>query len=106
QLQGTPKFKVGSKALFQDEKTMQNGNSVQTDAVSSSLSLSKGSTLTGSVDAMFTTLSLDDTSQWNMTDPSTVGNLTNYGDITLGTASGSTGTLLTVANPLTLQDVS
>ncbi|WP_176146487.1 autotransporter-associated beta strand repeat-containing protein, partial [Salmonella enterica] len=59
---------------------------------------------TGSVDAMFTTLSLDDTSQWNMTDPSTVGNLTNDGDITLGNASGSTGTLLTVDNTLTLQD--
>lgn len=53
---------------------------------------------------MFTTLSLDDTSQWNMTDPSTVGNLTNDGDITLGNASGSTGTLLTVDNTLTLQD--
>ncbi|WP_420377189.1 fibronectin-binding autotransporter adhesin ShdA [Salmonella enterica] len=71
---------------------------------SSSLSLSQGATLTGSVDAMFTTLSLDDTSQWNMTDPSTVGNLTNDGDITLGNASGSTGTLLTVDNTLTLQD--
>lgn len=83
---------------------MLTGNIVQTDASSSSLSLSEGSTLTGSVDAMFTTLSLDDTSQWNMTDPSTVGNLTNDGDITLGNASGSTGTLLTVDNTLTLQD--
>uniref|UniRef100_UPI00344C7287 autotransporter-associated beta strand repeat-containing protein n=1 Tax=Salmonella enterica TaxID=28901 RepID=UPI00344C7287 len=52
----------------------------------------------------FTTLSLDETSQWNMTDPSTVGNLTNDGGITLGNASSSTGTLLTVDNTLTLQD--
>ncbi|ECI5346679.1 fibronectin-binding autotransporter adhesin ShdA [Salmonella enterica subsp. enterica] len=97
-------IKLGSKATIQAEKTMLTGNIVQTDASSSSLSLSQGSTLTGSVDAMFTTLSLDDTSQWNMTDPSTVGNLTNDGDITLGNASGSTGTLLTVDNALTLQD--
>ncbi len=97
-------IKLGSKATIQAEKTMLTGNIVQTDASSSSLSLSQGSTLTGSVDAMFTTLSLDDTNQWNMTDPSTVGNLTNDGDITLGNASGSTGTLLTVDNTLTLQD--
>ncbi|EHW3934076.1 fibronectin-binding autotransporter adhesin ShdA [Salmonella enterica] len=97
-------IKLGSKATIQAEKTMLTGNIVQTDASSSSLSLSQGSTLTGSVDAMFTTQSLDDTSQWNMTDPSTVGNLTNDGDITLGNASGSTGTLLTVDNTLTLQD--
>ncbi|OZU15783.1 fibronectin-binding autotransporter adhesin ShdA [Salmonella enterica] len=97
-------IKLGSKATIQAEKTMLTGNIVQTDMSSSSLSLSQGSTLTGSVDAMFTTLSLDDTSQWNMTDPSTVGNLTNDGGITLGNASGSTGTLLTVDNTLTLQD--
>ncbi|ECG3778979.1 fibronectin-binding autotransporter adhesin ShdA [Salmonella enterica subsp. enterica serovar Breukelen] len=99
-------IKLGSKATIQAEKTMLTGNIVQTDMSSSSLSLSQGSTLTGSVDAMFTTLSLDDTSLWNMTDPSTVGNLTNDGGITLGNASGSTGTLLTVDNTLTLQDYS
>ncbi|AZY97251.1 TPA: fibronectin-binding autotransporter adhesin ShdA [Salmonella enterica subsp. enterica serovar Goldcoast] len=97
-------IKLGSKATIQAEKTMLTGNIVQTDMSSSSLSLSQESTLTGRVDAMFTTLSLDDTSQWNMTDPSTVGNLTNDGGITLGNASGSTGTLLTVDNTLTLQD--
>ncbi|EDM9772204.1 fibronectin-binding autotransporter adhesin ShdA [Salmonella enterica subsp. enterica serovar Corvallis] len=97
-------IKLGSKATIQAEKTMLTGNIVQTDMSSSSLSLSQGSTLTGRVDAMFTTLSLDETSQWNMTDPSTVGNLTNNGGITLGNASGSTGTLLTVDNTLTLQD--
>ncbi|MBH0431327.1 fibronectin-binding autotransporter adhesin ShdA [Salmonella enterica] len=99
-------IKLGSKATIQAEKTMLTGNIVQTDMSSSSLSLSQGSTLTGSVDAMFTTLSLDDTSLWNMTDPSTVGNLTNNGGITLNNASGSTGTLLTVANTLALQDYS
>ncbi|ENL6000470.1 fibronectin-binding autotransporter adhesin ShdA [Salmonella enterica] len=97
-------IKLGSKATIQAEKTMLTGNIVQTDMSSSSLSLSQGATLTGSVDAMFTTLSLDDTSLWNMTDPSTVGNLTNDGGITLGNASSSTGTLLTVDNTLTLQD--
>ncbi|WP_426784008.1 fibronectin-binding autotransporter adhesin ShdA [Salmonella enterica] len=97
-------IKLGSKAVIQADNTTLNGDVVQSDMSSSSLSLSQGSTLTGSVDAMFTTLSLDDTSQWNMTDPSTVGNLTNDGDITLGNASGLTGTLLTVDNTLTLQD--
>ncbi|HBJ6417198.1 TPA: fibronectin-binding autotransporter adhesin ShdA [Salmonella enterica subsp. enterica serovar Monschaui] len=96
-------IKLGSKATIQAEKTMLTGNIVQTDMSSSSLSLSQESTLTGRVDAMFTMLSLDDTSLWNMTDPSTVGNLTNDGGITLGNASGSTGTLLTVDNTLTLQ---
>ncbi|EBG6812422.1 fibronectin-binding autotransporter adhesin ShdA [Salmonella enterica subsp. enterica] len=97
-------IKLGSKATIQAENMTLIGNIVQTDMSSSSLSLSQESTLTGRVDAMFTTLSLDDTSQWNMTDPSTVGNLTNNGGITLGNASGSTGTLLTVDNTLTLQD--
>ncbi|EHR4616092.1 fibronectin-binding autotransporter adhesin ShdA [Salmonella enterica] len=97
-------IKLGSKAVIQANNTTLIGDVAQSDMSSSSLSLSQGATLTGSVDAMFTTLSLDDTSQWNMTDPSTVGNLTNDGDITLGNASGSTGTLLTVDNTLTLQD--
>ncbi|ECD4881752.1 fibronectin-binding autotransporter adhesin ShdA [Salmonella enterica] len=97
-------IKLGSKAVIQADNTTLNGDVVQSDMSSSSLSLSQGSTLTGSVDAMFTTLSLDDTSQWNMTDSSIIGNLTNNGDITLGNASGSTGTLLTVGNTLTLQD--
>ncbi|EAY4063329.1 fibronectin-binding autotransporter adhesin ShdA [Salmonella enterica] len=97
-------IKLGSKAAIQAEKTILTGNIVQTDASSSALSLEQGSTLTGRVDALSSTLSLDETSQWNMTDPSTVGNLTNNGDITLGNASNSTGTLLTVDNTLTLQD--
>ncbi|EAW9393677.1 fibronectin-binding autotransporter adhesin ShdA [Salmonella enterica] len=97
-------IKLGSKAAIQAEKTILTGNIVQTDMSSSSLSLSQESTLTGRVDALSSTLSLDETSQWNMTDPSTVGNLTNNGGITLNNESGSTGTLLTVGNTLTLQD--
>ncbi|MEA0983673.1 hypothetical protein, partial [Salmonella enterica] len=97
-------IKLGGKAVIQANNTTLNGDVAQGDMSSSSISLSQGATLTGSVDAMFTTLSLDDNSQWNMTDPSTVGNLTNEGDITLGHASGSTGTLMTVDNTLTLQD--
>ncbi|EPD3102175.1 fibronectin-binding autotransporter adhesin ShdA [Salmonella enterica] len=97
-------IKLGSKAVIQADNTTLNGDVVQSDMSSSSLSLRQGSTLTGSVDAMFTTLSLDDTSQWNMTDSSIIGNLTNNGDITLNNESGSTGTLLTVGNTLTLQD--
>ncbi|EAZ5302723.1 fibronectin-binding autotransporter adhesin ShdA [Salmonella enterica] len=99
-------IKLGSKAAIQAENMTLTGNIVQTDTSSSSLSLSQKSTLTGRVDALSSTLSLDETSQWNMTDPSTVGNLTNNGSITLNNASGSTGTLLTVANTLALQDYS
>ncbi|EDU5945599.1 fibronectin-binding autotransporter adhesin ShdA [Salmonella enterica] len=97
-------IKLGSKATIQAENMTLTGNIVQTDTSSSSLSLSQKSTLTGRVDALSSTLSLDETSQWNMTDPSTVGNLTNDGGITLSNASGSTGTLLTVDKTLTLQD--
>ncbi|EBH5840285.1 fibronectin-binding autotransporter adhesin ShdA [Salmonella enterica subsp. enterica serovar Monschaui] len=97
-------IKLGSKAAIQAENMTLTGNIVQTDTSSSSLSLSQKSTLTGRVDALSSTLSLDETSQWNMTDPSTVGNLTNNGGITLSNASGSTGTLLTVDKTLTLQD--
>ncbi|WP_395204123.1 fibronectin-binding autotransporter adhesin ShdA [Salmonella sp. 2020_378] len=97
-------IKLGSKAAIQAENMTLTGNIVQTDTSSSSLSLSQKSTLTGRVDALSSTLSLDETSQWNMTDPSTVGNLTNDGGITLSNASGSTGTLLTVDKTLTLQD--
>ncbi|EAB2314829.1 fibronectin-binding autotransporter adhesin ShdA [Salmonella enterica] len=97
-------IKLGSKAAIQAENMTLTGNIVQTDMSSSSLSLSQKSTLTGRVDALSSTLSLDETSQWNMTDPSTVGNLTNDGGITLSNASGSTGTLLTVDKTLTLQD--
>ncbi|EDI6168520.1 fibronectin-binding autotransporter adhesin ShdA [Salmonella enterica] len=97
-------IKLGSKAAIQAENMTLTGNIVQADTSSSSLSLSQKSTLTGRVDALSSTLSLDETSQWNMTDPSTVGNLTNDGGITLSNASGSTGTLLTVDKTLTLQD--
>ncbi|OZT98035.1 fibronectin-binding autotransporter adhesin ShdA [Salmonella enterica subsp. enterica serovar Glostrup] len=97
-------IKLGSKAAIQAENMTLTGNIVQTDTSSSSLSLSQKSTLTGRVDALSSTLSIDETSQWNMTDPSTVGNLTNDGGITLSNASGSTGTLLTVDKTLTLQD--
>ncbi|HGA7271904.1 TPA: fibronectin-binding autotransporter adhesin ShdA [Salmonella enterica subsp. enterica serovar Virchow] len=97
-------IKLGSKAAIQAENMTLTGNIVQTDTSSSSLSLSQKSTLTGRVDALSSTLSLDETSQWNMTDPSTVGNLTNDGGITLSNVSGSTGTLLTVDKTLTLQD--
>ncbi|WP_139770282.1 hypothetical protein, partial [Salmonella enterica] len=54
-------IKLGSKATIQAENMTLTGNIVQTDMSSSSLSLSQESTLTGSVDAMFTTLSLDET---------------------------------------------
>ncbi len=58
----------------------------------------------GSVNGLNSSLTLDDTSLWNMTDPSIIGNLTNDGGITPSNASGSTGTLPTVDNTPDLQD--
>ncbi|ECI6610943.1 fibronectin-binding autotransporter adhesin ShdA [Salmonella enterica subsp. enterica] len=102
-LTGPTAIKLDNAATVEAKNTTLNGN-IEAGSTVSALSLAEKSSLQGSVNGLNSSLSLDDTSQWNMTDPSTVGNLTNNGGITLGNASGSTGTLLTVGNTLTLQD--
>nr|QVC03895.1 fibronectin-binding autotransporter adhesin ShdA [Salmonella enterica subsp. enterica serovar Montevideo str. CFSAN004346] len=102
-LTGPTAIKLDNAATVEANNTTLNGN-IDAGSTVSSLSLAEKSSLQGSVNGLNSSLTLDETSQWNMTDPSTVGNLTNDGDITLGNASGSTGTLLTVDNTLTLQD--
>ncbi|EFQ8975674.1 fibronectin-binding autotransporter adhesin ShdA [Salmonella enterica subsp. enterica serovar Kaneshie] len=102
-LTGPTAIKLDNAATVEAKNTTLNGN-IETGSTVSALSLAEKSSLQGSVNGLNSSLSLDETSQWNMTDPSTVGNLTNDGGITLGNASGSTGTLLTVDNTLTLQD--
>ncbi|HHC0254910.1 TPA: fibronectin-binding autotransporter adhesin ShdA [Salmonella enterica] len=102
-LTGPTAIKLDNAATVEAKNTTLNGN-IEAGSTVSALSLAEKSSLQGSVNGLNSSLSLDDTSQWNMTDPSTVGNLTNNGGITLGNASGSTGTLLTVDNTLTLQD--
>ncbi|MBH0768973.1 fibronectin-binding autotransporter adhesin ShdA [Salmonella enterica] len=102
-LTGPTAIKLDNAATVEAKNTTLNGN-IEAGSTVSALSLAEKSSLQGSVNGLNSSLSLDDTSQWNMTDPSTVGNLTNDGGITLGNASGSTGTLLTVDNTLTLQD--
>ncbi|EAX6471637.1 fibronectin-binding autotransporter adhesin ShdA [Salmonella enterica] len=102
-LTGSTAIKLDSAATVEANNTTLNGN-IDAGSTVSSLSLAEKSSLQGSVNGLNSSLTLDETSQWNMTDPSTVGNLTNDGGITLGNASGSTGTLLTVDNTLTLQD--
>ncbi|EBK5250648.1 TPA: fibronectin-binding autotransporter adhesin ShdA [Salmonella enterica subsp. enterica serovar Ordonez] len=102
-LTGPTAIKLDNAATVEAKNTTLNGN-IETGSTVSALSLAEKSSLQGSVNGLNSSLSLDDTSLWNMTDPSTVGNLTNDGGITLGNASGSTGTLLTVDNTLTLQD--
>ncbi|EHH3297898.1 fibronectin-binding autotransporter adhesin ShdA [Salmonella enterica] len=102
-LTGPTAIKLDNAATVEAKNTTLNGN-IEAGSTVSALSLAEKSSLQGSVNGLNSSLSLDETSQWNMTDPSTVGNLTNDGGITLGNASGSTGTLLTVDNTLTLQD--
>ncbi len=102
-LTGPTAIKLDNAATVEAKNTTLNGN-IEAGSTVSALSLAEKSSLQGSVNGLNSSLSLDETSQWNMTDPSTVGNLTNDGGITLGNASGSTGTLLTVDNTVTLQD--
>ncbi|EAA7949504.1 fibronectin-binding autotransporter adhesin ShdA [Salmonella enterica] len=102
-LTGPTAIKLDNAATVEAKNTTLNGN-IEAGSTVSALSLAEKSSLQGSVNGLNSSLSLDETSQWNMTDPSTVGNLTNDGGITLGNASGSTDTLLTVDNTLTLQD--
>ncbi|EJS1669636.1 autotransporter outer membrane beta-barrel domain-containing protein [Salmonella enterica] len=102
-LTGSTAIKLDNAATVEANNTTLNGN-IDAGSTVSSLSLAEKSSLQGSVNGLNSSLTLDETSQWNMTDPSTVGNLTNDGGITLGNASDSTGTLLTVDNTLTLQD--
>ncbi|EBR7621052.1 fibronectin-binding autotransporter adhesin ShdA [Salmonella enterica] len=104
-LTGPTAIKLDNAATVEAKNTTLNGN-IEAGSTVSALSLAEKSSLQGSVNGLNSSLTLDETSQWNMTDPSTVGNLTNDGGITLGNASGSTGTLLTVDNTLTLQDYS
>ncbi|MDR7956983.1 fibronectin-binding autotransporter adhesin ShdA [Salmonella enterica subsp. enterica serovar Gatineau] len=102
-LTGPTAIKLDNAATVEAKNTTLNGN-IEAGSTVSALSLAEKSSLQGSVNGLNSSLTLDETSQWNMTDPSIIGNLTNNGDITLGNASGSTGTLLTVGNTLTLQD--
>ncbi|EDV6948173.1 autotransporter outer membrane beta-barrel domain-containing protein [Salmonella enterica subsp. enterica serovar Gaminara] len=102
-LTGPTAIKLDNAATVEANNTTLNGN-IDAGSTVSSLSLAEKSSLQGSVNGLNSSLTLDETSQWNMTNPSTVGNLTNDGGITLGNASGSTGKLLTVDNTLTLQD--
>ncbi|EDQ2416386.1 fibronectin-binding autotransporter adhesin ShdA [Salmonella enterica subsp. enterica] len=104
-LTGPTAIKLDNAATVEAKNTTLNGN-IEAGSTVSALSLAEKSSLQGSVNGLNSSLTLDETSQWNMTDPSTIGNLTNNGGITLNNASGSTGTLLTVDNTLTLQDYS
>ncbi|EHS4852658.1 fibronectin-binding autotransporter adhesin ShdA [Salmonella enterica] len=101
-LTGPTAIKLDSAVTVKATNSTTLDGNVDAGITASSLSLTNSS-LQGSVNGLNSSLTLDNTSQWNMTDPSTVGNLTNDGGITLSNASGSTGTLLTVDNTLTLQ---
>ncbi|HIF2868953.1 TPA: fibronectin-binding autotransporter adhesin ShdA [Salmonella enterica] len=101
-LTGPTAIKLDSAVTVKATNSTTLDGNVDAGITASSLSLTNSS-LQGSVNGLNSSLTLDNTSQWNMTDPSIVGNLTNDGGITLSNASGSTGTLPTVDNTLTLQ---
>ncbi|MBJ3294503.1 fibronectin-binding autotransporter adhesin ShdA [Salmonella enterica subsp. enterica serovar Javiana] len=84
-LTGSTAIKLDNAATVEANNTTLNGN-IDAGSTVSSLSLAEKSSLQGSVNGLNSSLTLDETSQWNMTDPSTVGNLTNDGGITLGNA--------------------
>lgn len=100
----TNAIELESNATVEASNTRLNGNIAAGETVST-LSLSNGSVLNGSVNAENSTLSLDADSVWAMKGDSTVGSLTNSGEITLSDGDGSSHTLH-VSNALTLLDSS
>lgn len=103
-LTGPTAIMLDSKTTVEATDSTLNGD-VTAGMTSSTLSL-KNSTLNGKTDASSTTLSLDDSSQWNLNSNSYLGTLTSNGTIDLVQQEGSTGSILNVDSTLTLQDQS
>lgn len=93
---------LDSKTTVEATDSTLNGD-VTAGMTSSTLSL-KNSTLNGATDAISATLSLDESSQWNLNNKSYLGTLTSDGKIDLIQQEGSTGSILNVDSTLTLQD--
>ncbi|EOX8504412.1 fibronectin-binding autotransporter adhesin ShdA [Salmonella enterica] len=100
-LTGPTAIKLESAVTVQATSTTLDGN-VDAGITASSLSLTNSS-LQGSVNGVYSSLTLDTDSQWTMTGSSALGSLTSSGEITLGDGSASAKTLQ-ITNALTLQN--
>lgn len=100
-LTGPTAIKLESAVTVQANSTTLDGN-VDAGITASSLSLTNSS-LQGSVNGVYSSLTLDTDSQWTMTGSSALGSLTSSGEITLGDGSASAKTLQ-ITNALTLQN--
>lgn len=100
-LTGPTAIKLESAVTVQANSTTLDGN-VDAGITASSLSLTNSS-LQGSVNGVYSSLTLDADSQWTMSGSSVLGSLTSNGEITLGDGSASAKTLQ-ITNALTLQN--
>ncbi|EAM6081809.1 TPA: fibronectin-binding autotransporter adhesin ShdA [Salmonella enterica] len=100
-LTGPTAIKLESAVTVQATSTTLDGN-VDAGITASSLSLTNSS-LQGSVNGVYSSLTLDADSQWTMSGSSALGSLTSNGEITLGDGSASAKTLQ-ITNALTLQN--
>ncbi|EBO8098266.1 fibronectin-binding autotransporter adhesin ShdA [Salmonella enterica] len=101
-LTGPTAIKLDNAATVEAKNTTLNGN-IDAGSTVSSLSLAEKSSLQGSVNGVYSSLTLDTDSQWTMTGSSALGSLTSSGEITLGDGSASAKTLQ-ITNALTLQN--
>ncbi|EAO8268423.1 fibronectin-binding autotransporter adhesin ShdA [Salmonella enterica] len=100
-LTGPTAIKLESAVTVQANSTTLDGN-VDAGITASSLSLTNYS-LQGSVNGVYSSLTLDADSQWTMSGSSALGSLTSNGEITLGDGSASAKTLQ-ITNALMLQN--
>ncbi|EBY0372055.1 autotransporter outer membrane beta-barrel domain-containing protein [Salmonella enterica subsp. enterica serovar Toulon] len=100
-LTGPTAIKLESAATVQANSTTLDGD-VVAGITASTLSLANSS-LQGSVNGVYSALTLDADSQWTMTGNSALGSLTSNGEITLGDGSDS-AKALNITNALTLQN--
>ncbi|ECJ4460172.1 fibronectin-binding autotransporter adhesin ShdA [Salmonella enterica subsp. enterica] len=100
-LTGPTAIKLESAVTVQANSTTLDGN-VDAGITASSLSLTNSS-LQGSVNGVYSSLTLDADSQWTMSGSSALGSLTSNGEIILGDGSASAKTLQ-ITNALTLQN--
>ncbi|ELP1146310.1 fibronectin-binding autotransporter adhesin ShdA [Salmonella enterica] len=101
-LTGPTAIKLESAVTVQATNSTTLDGNVDAGITASSLSLSNSS-LQGSVNGVYSSLTLDTDSQWTMTGSSALGSLTSSGEITLGDGSASAKTLQ-ITNALTLQN--
>ncbi|ELK2125494.1 autotransporter-associated beta strand repeat-containing protein, partial [Salmonella enterica] len=100
-LTGPTAIKLDNAATVQASNTTLNGN-IDAGSTVSTLSLDEKSSLQGSVNGLYSSLTLDGTSQWNMTGSSTLKSLTSNGTITIGNDEASAQPLQ-ITNALTLE---